>query len=146
MRASCALLETSLRHRAVGCPAPFFKGVSPPRGEVALAPEGADRQKAQSAQDKSFKKVPFLKDTSTGFGLCLFFSKNLLKSDLKSAIINCYITGNRENKERTSKMHIFDAHVHIYPDKIAEKASQHVGEFYNIKMNFDGKIGTMVKK
>ena len=48
MRASCALLETSLRHRAVGCQAHFFKGVSPPRGEVALAPEGADRQKAGS--------------------------------------------------------------------------------------------------
>lgn len=43
-------------------------------------------------------------------------------------------------------MHIFDAHVHIYPDKIAEKASQHVGEFYNITMNFDGKIGTMVER
>lgn len=41
-------------------------------------------------------------------------------------------------------MHIFDAHVHIYPDKIAEKAAQHVGEFYNIPMSFDGKISTMV--
>ena len=41
-------------------------------------------------------------------------------------------------------MKIFDAHVHIYPDKIAEKASLHVGEFYNIPMKFDGKIATMV--
>ena len=29
-----------------GCQAHFSKGVSPPRGEVALAPEGADRQNA----------------------------------------------------------------------------------------------------
>lgn len=43
-------------------------------------------------------------------------------------------------------MRIIDAHVHIYPDKIAEKASQHVGEFYNIPMKFDGRIATMVEE
>ncbi|MBR1833371.1 MAG: amidohydrolase family protein [Ruminiclostridium sp.] len=42
-------------------------------------------------------------------------------------------------------MHIFDAHVHIYPDKIAEKASHHVGEFYGIQMAFDGRIATMTE-
>ncbi|MBQ3842046.1 MAG: amidohydrolase family protein [Ruminiclostridium sp.] len=42
-------------------------------------------------------------------------------------------------------MRIFDAHVHIYPDKIAEKASQHVGDFYNIPMSFDGRISTMIE-
>ena len=42
-------------------------------------------------------------------------------------------------------MRIFDAHVHIYPDKIAEKASLHVGEFYGISMAFDGKIATMTE-
>ena len=43
-------------------------------------------------------------------------------------------------------MRIFDAHVHIYPDKIAEKAAQNVGKFYNIEMNFDGRISTMTEK
>ncbi|MBR5090671.1 MAG: amidohydrolase family protein [Ruminiclostridium sp.] len=42
-------------------------------------------------------------------------------------------------------MRIFDAHVHIYPDKIAEKAAMHVGEFYDIKMAFDGRIATMTE-
>lgn len=42
-------------------------------------------------------------------------------------------------------MRIFDAHVHIYPDKIAEKASHHVGEFYDIPMAFDGRIETMIE-
>ncbi len=42
-------------------------------------------------------------------------------------------------------MRIFDAHVHIYPDKIAEKAAQHVGEFYGVPMAFDGRIATMTE-
>lgn len=33
---------------------------------------------------------------------------------------------------------IFDAHTHIYPEKIALKASSTIGEFYNIRMKFDG--------
>ncbi len=41
-------------------------------------------------------------------------------------------------------MHIFDAHVHIYPDKIAAKASENVGKFYDIPMAFDGKISTLM--
>ena len=32
-------------------------------------------------------------------------------------------------------MEIIDAHAHIYPDKIAEKASQAIGVFYNLKMD-----------
>ena len=32
------------------------------------------------------------------------------------------------------KMEIIDAHAHIYPDKIAEKATGAIGDFYNIKM------------
>ena len=31
-------------------------------------------------------------------------------------------------------MEIIDAHAHIYPDKIAEKATNTIGEFYDIKM------------
>lgn len=41
-------------------------------------------------------------------------------------------------------MRIFDAHVHIYPDKIAEKASVNVGKFYDIPMKFNGKIETLM--
>ena len=31
-------------------------------------------------------------------------------------------------------MEIIDAHAHIYPTKIAEKATRAIGEFYDIKM------------
>ncbi len=41
-------------------------------------------------------------------------------------------------------MHIFDSHVHIYPDKIAVKASEHVGQFYEIPMKFDGRLVTLL--
>ncbi|MBQ7669646.1 MAG: amidohydrolase family protein [Clostridia bacterium] len=42
-------------------------------------------------------------------------------------------------------MRIFDSHVHIYPDKIAAKASANVGKFYGIDMNFDGTISTLLE-
>ena len=42
-------------------------------------------------------------------------------------------------------MKIFDAHVHIYPDKIAEKAAQNVGAFYGIPMRFNGMISTLLE-
>ena len=42
-------------------------------------------------------------------------------------------------------MHIFDAHVHIYPDKIAAKAADNVGKFYGIPMAFDGRISTLME-
>lgn len=38
---------------------------------------------------------------------------------------------------------IIDAHCHIYPDKIAEKASEATGKFYGIPMNMDGKVSTL---
>ncbi len=39
-------------------------------------------------------------------------------------------------------MQVADVHVHIYPDKIAEKASRSVGAFYNIPMDQpDGSVG-----
>lgn len=34
-------------------------------------------------------------------------------------------------------MEIIDAHAHIYPEKIAEKATQAIGDFYDIKMKTD---------
>lgn len=41
---------------------------------------------------------------------------------------------------------IIDAHCHIYPDKIAEKASQATGGFYDIPMAFDGKVSTLMRE
>ena len=35
-------------------------------------------------------------------------------------------------------MEIIDSHCHIYPHKIAAKAVESIGNFYNIKMNFEG--------
>lgn len=42
-------------------------------------------------------------------------------------------------------MQIFDSHVHIYPDKIAAKASHNVGKFYGIDMDFNGTIDVLKK-
>ncbi len=39
---------------------------------------------------------------------------------------------------------IIDAHAHIFPDKIAEKAVAGIGSFYDLKMNFDGKVETLL--
>ena len=43
------------------------------------------------------------------------------------------------------KYRIIDAHCHIYPDKIAEKASESTGKFYSIAMSLDGKLSTLLK-
>ena len=43
------------------------------------------------------------------------------------------------------KYKIIDAHCHIYPDKIAEKASESTGKFYDIPMRFDGKTSTLLE-
>lgn len=42
-------------------------------------------------------------------------------------------------------MKIFDAHCHIFPQKIAEKASQNIGKFYGIHMNFDGTVNMLME-
>lgn len=39
---------------------------------------------------------------------------------------------------------IIDAHCHIYPDKIAEKASLATGRFYGIGISYDGKVSTLL--
>lgn len=39
--------------------------------------------------------------------------------------------------------HIVDCHCHVYPDKIAEKASSSTGKFYGIPMRYDGKVDTV---
>lgn len=43
-------------------------------------------------------------------------------------------------------MKIIDAHCHIYPDKIAEKAAAATGRFYNIDMRLDGKVSTLLRE
>lgn len=40
---------------------------------------------------------------------------------------------------------IIDSHVHIYPDKIAHKASKGIGDFYGLDMSLDGTVGTLLK-
>ncbi len=45
-----------------------------------------------------------------------------------------------ELKRKDRKMYIFDSHVHIYPEKIADKASVNIGNFYDIPMTFNGSI------
>ncbi|MBQ2896828.1 MAG: amidohydrolase family protein [Clostridia bacterium] len=42
-------------------------------------------------------------------------------------------------------MDIIDFHVHIYPDKIAERAVESVGDFYNLKMNGNGTAETVLQ-
>ena len=41
-------------------------------------------------------------------------------------------------------MKIIDAHCHVYPDKIAVRASSAIGTFYNEQMNCDGSVRTLL--
>ncbi len=41
---------------------------------------------------------------------------------------------------------IIDCHCHIYPEKVAYKAVQGIGSFYDIPMNYDGKLETLLKE
>ncbi|MDR1532532.1 MAG: amidohydrolase family protein [Clostridiales bacterium] len=42
-------------------------------------------------------------------------------------------------------MKVIDAHAHIYPDKIAVKASGSISEFYDIPVKYDGTVGTLLE-
>ena len=42
--------------------------------------------------------------------------------------------------------YIIDAHAHIFPDKIAVKAADNIGRFYDLYMNFDGTTDTLIKQ
>ena len=42
-------------------------------------------------------------------------------------------------------MTIIDTHAHIYPDKIAMKASRTIGDFYELPMNMDGTVASLLK-
>jgi predicted TIM-barrel fold metal-dependent hydrolase len=39
---------------------------------------------------------------------------------------------------------IIDAHCHVYPDKIAAKAVEGIGKFYDLSMYYDGRYSTLV--
>lgn len=41
---------------------------------------------------------------------------------------------------------IIDAHCHVYPDKIARKASDSTSEFYHMPSLYDGKISTLLEE
>ena len=40
---------------------------------------------------------------------------------------------------------IIDFHAHVYPDKIADKAVQNIGRFYNIKIDQEGTVENLLK-
>jgi predicted TIM-barrel fold metal-dependent hydrolase len=40
---------------------------------------------------------------------------------------------------------VTDAHCHVYPDAIAEKAAENTGRFYAVGHELDGKVGTLVE-
>ena len=39
---------------------------------------------------------------------------------------------------------IIDAHCHVYPDKIAAKAVEGIGKFYDLSMYYDGRYSTLI--
>lgn len=41
--------------------------------------------------------------------------------------------------------YIIDCHAHIYPDKIAEKASKNIGGFYSLPMSYDGTESQLIQ-
>ena len=40
---------------------------------------------------------------------------------------------------------IIDAHAHVFPGKIAAKATESIGEFYDIPMDLDGSVETLLR-
>ena len=47
---------------------------------------------------------------------------------------------------KVKQMNIIDFHVHIFPDKIAQKAAHAVGRFYDIPMAMDGSLSTAIRE
>ena len=43
------------------------------------------------------------------------------------------------------KYRIIDSHCHIYPDKIAQKASDATADFYELPPSLDGRISTLLE-
>ena len=48
-------------------------------------------------------------------------------------------------RKRESGLKRIDFHTHIYPDKIALKASRSVGEFYHMSMCYDGSVSMLLR-
>ena len=42
-------------------------------------------------------------------------------------------------------MHVIDAHAHIFPDKIAARASKGIEAFYDIPVSYDGSLSTLLE-
>ena len=40
---------------------------------------------------------------------------------------------------------IIDAHCHVYPEKIADRAVKGISEFYDLSMYYDGRYSTLVE-
>lgn len=40
---------------------------------------------------------------------------------------------------------VFDAHAHIFPNKIAKKATENIGKFYDLSMDLDGTVDTLLR-
>ncbi len=41
---------------------------------------------------------------------------------------------------------IIDAHAHIFPDKIADRAAEGIGGFYGMNVDYDGTLGTLLSE
>ena len=40
---------------------------------------------------------------------------------------------------------VFDIHAHVFPDTIADRAAQSIADFYDIPMNGDGRVSTLLR-
>ena len=56
--------------------------------------------------------------------------------------MNLYVGDGFMNPEVYGKYEIFDAHSHIFPEKIADTATDSIGQFYGLPMNNRGKRNT----
>jgi len=43
-------------------------------------------------------------------------------------------------------MTIFDVHCHVYPDAIAQRAADSIGQFYDLKMHMSGTLGDLLSR
>ncbi|MBA2133951.1 hypothetical protein [Capillibacterium thermochitinicola] len=44
-----------------------------------------------------------------------------------------------------NKYKIFDVHIHIFPDKIAQKAVENIGRYYQIDMYENGTVDALLE-
>lgn len=60
--------------------------------------------------------------------------------------LRCYSNGSKFNLKVSIGMQqkVIDAHTHIFPDKLANRASENVGQYYGIGMECDGTVSQLV--